>query len=145
MVLQKLIITHYNPHKAKLLMIGVLQLRKTLLTLSVTLTGKNIEPVTTAKDLGIHIDNGLNYNDHINKISSSCICKLIMMNRIKKNLLDKKTILLLIHSFGFIINYVTALQYGVCYCSSVWSNTSKRNIKKLQHLQNFAANELSLA
>ena len=55
--------------------------------------------------------------------------KLIMINRIKY-LLDKKTILLLIHSFVF---------NKLLYCSSVWSNTSKKNIKKLQLLQNFAA------
>ena len=118
MVLQKLNIT--QP--------GVPQLTKTLPTLSVTLMGKNIEPVTTAKDLGVHIDHSLNYNNHINKISSSCIYKLIMINRIKY-LLDKKTILLLIHSFVF---------NKLLYCSSVWSNTSKKNIKKLQRLQNFA-------
>ena len=62
--------------------------------LSVSLMGKIIEPVTMAKDLGVYIDNSLNYNDHITKISSSCIYKLIMINRIK-HLLDKKTILLL--------------------------------------------------
>ena len=89
-----------NPDKTKLLVIGVPQFTKTLPPLSVTLMGKIIEPVTTAKDLGVYIDNSLNYNDHINKISSSCIYKLIMINRIK-HLLDKKTILLLIHSFVF--------------------------------------------
>ena len=26
-----------------------------------------------------------------------------------------------------------------CYCSSVWANSSKRNLKKLQRVQNFAA------
>ena len=52
-----------------------------------------------------------------------------MINRIKY-LLHKKTILLLIHSFVF---------NKLLYCSSVWSNTSKKNIKKLQLLQNFEA------
>ena len=118
-----------NPDKTKLLVIGVPQLTKTLPTLSVTLMGKKIEPVTTAKDLGIYIDKSLNYNDHINKISSSCIYKLIMINRISY-LLDRKSLLLLIHSFVF---------NKLLYCSSVWSNTSKKNIKKLQLLQNFAA------
>ena len=89
-----------NPDKTKLLVIGVPQLTKTLPTLSVTLMGKKIEPVTTAKDLGIYIDKSLNYNDHINKISSSCIYKLIMINRISY-LLDRKSLLLLIHSFVF--------------------------------------------
>ena len=100
-----------NPDKTKLLVIGVPQLTKTLPPLSVTLMGKIIEPVTTAKDLGVYIDNSLNYNDHINKISSSCMYKLIMINRMKY-LLDKKTILLLIHSFVF-NNYFIVLQYGV--------------------------------
>ena len=113
-----------NPDKS--LVIGVPQLTKTLPPLSVTLMGKIIEPVTTAKDLGVYIDNSLNYNDHINKISSSCIYKLIMINRMKY-LLDKKTILLLIHSFV------------LHYCSSVWSNTSNKNVEKLQLLQTFAA------
>ena len=90
-------------------MVGVPQLTKTLPPLSVTLIGKIIEPVTTAKDLGVYIDNSLNYNDHINKISSSCIYYLIMINRIKY-LLDKKTILLQIHFFVF---------NKLLYCSSV--------------------------
>ena len=82
-----------NLDKTKLLVIRGPQLTKTLPTLSVTLMGKNIEPVITAKDLGVYIENSLNYNDHMNKISSSCIYKLIMINHIKY-LLDKKTILL---------------------------------------------------
>ena len=110
-------------------MIWVTQLTKTLPPLFVTLTDKIIESVTTAKDLGVYIDNSLNYNDHINKISSSCIYKLIMINPIKY-LLDKKTILLLIHSFAF---------NKLLYCSLVGSNTSNKNIKKLKFLQNFAA------
>ena len=118
-----------NPDKTKLLVIGVTQLTKTLPPLSITLMGKIIEPVTTAKELRVYIDNSLNYNDHINKISSSCIFKLIMINRMKY-LLDKKTILLLIHSFVF---------NKLLYCSSVWSNTSNKNIKKLQLTQHFAA------
>lgn len=89
-----------NPDKTKLLVIGVLQLTKTLLPLFVTLMGKIIEPVTTAKDLGVYINNSLNYHDHINKISSSSIYELIMINRIKY-LLDMETIPLLIHSFVF--------------------------------------------
>ena len=52
-----------------------------------------------------------------------------MINRMKY-LLDKKTILLLIHSFVF---------NKLLYCSLVWSNTSNKNIEKLQLLQNSAA------
>jgi len=65
-----------NRDKTKLLEIGVPQLTNILPLLSVTIMGKIIEPVTTAKDLGVYIDNSLNYNDHINNISWSCIFKL---------------------------------------------------------------------
>ena len=58
--------------------------------------------------------------------------KVIEINRIK-HLLDKKTFLLLMDYFIF---------SKLFYCSTVWSNTSKSNIEKLQLVQNFAARVL---
>ena len=55
--------------------------------------------------------------------------QLVQIGRIK-HLLDKKTLLLLINSF---------VSSKLFYCSSVWGNTSKRNLHKLQLVQNFAA------
>ena len=55
--------------------------------------------------------------------------QLVQIGRIK-HLLDRKTLLLLINSFVFSKRF---------YCSSVWGNTSKRNLHKLQLVQNFAA------
>ena len=46
-----------------------------------------------------------------------------------KHLLDRKTLLLLINAFVF---------SKLFYCSTVWSNTSKTNVKRLQLVQNFA-------
>ena len=45
-------------------------------------------------------------------------------------MLDKKTLLLLLNAFIF---------SRLFYCSTVWSNTSKSNLKKLQLVQIFAA------
>ena len=95
--------------------------------------GKEITPVTVAKDLGIYIDQSLTYNDHITKPASNCLHKLIQINRIK-HLLDKKTLILLMNCFIF---------SKLLYCSTVWSNTSRSNIKKLQLVQNFAARIVS--
>ena len=53
----------------------------------------------------------------------------MQINRIK-HLLDKETLLLLINAFVF---------SKLFYCSTVWSNTSKSNVRKLQRVQNFAA------
>ena len=55
--------------------------------------------------------------------------KLTQINRIK-HLLDKKTLLLLLNAF---------IVSRLFYCLTVWSNTSKSNLKKLQLVHNFAA------
>ena len=52
-----------NPDKTKLLVIGVPQLMRTLPSIPlVKLFGKEIEPVTVTKDLGVMIDSFLSYN-----------------------------------------------------------------------------------
>ena len=90
--------------------------------------GKTIVHVSVAKDLGIYIDQSLTYNYRITKTVSTCLQKLVQINRIK-HLIDKSTLLLLL---------VSSLVFSkLYYCSSIWSNTSKRNIKKLQLIQNF--------
>ena len=91
--------------------------------------GIEITPVAVAKDLGIYIDQSLTYNDHVTKNASNCLHKLIQISRIK-HLLDRKTLILLMNCFVF---------SKLLYCSTVWSNTSRSNIKKLQLVQNFAA------
>ena len=90
--------------------------------------GKEIKPVTVAKDLGVIIDSSLSFNEHATKTVSDCLHRLIRINRIK-DLLDRKTLLSLINAFVF---------SKLFYCSSVGSNTSKTNVKRLQLVQNFA-------
>ena len=90
--------------------------------------GKTIVHVSVAKDLGIYIDQSLTYYYHITKTVSTCLQKLVQINRIK-HLIDKSTLLLLL---------VSSLVFSkLYYCSSIWLKTSKRNIKKLQLIQNF--------
>ena len=57
--------------------------------------GKTLEPVPVAKDLGMHLDLHLSYDDHISKLSStSCINKLCQISRVKESF-DKKPLILL--------------------------------------------------
>ena len=90
--------------------IGVPQLLRRLTAVSVHILGKTVTPVTVAKDLGIYIDQSLTYNDHITKIVSNWLHKLIQINRIKQ-LIDTNTLRLLLGSFFFSKLYE---------CSSVW-------------------------
>ena len=67
---------------------------------SATMLEIQIKPVTAAKDLGVHIDCHLNFNEHITKTASDCMFKLTRVNRIK-HLLDKKNIDLSCNCFHF--------------------------------------------
>ena len=95
---------------------------------SVSFMGKTLTSVDSARDLGVIIDSHLPYDSHISYLVSSCLSKLVQINRVKKRF-DKDILMLIISSLVF---------SKMFYCSSVWSNTSNNNIKKLQFIQNFA-------
>ena len=65
---------------------------------------------------------------YCNTITSVTSCCLSHINRVK-HLLDRNTLL----------NVISALVLAIYYCSSVWSSATKKNINKLQNVQNFAA------
>ena len=76
----------------------------------------------------MHIGCYLKFNEHITKTASDCMFKLMRVNRIK-HLLDQSTLMYLINVFVF---------FKLFYCSTVWSNTSTENIRKLLLVQNCA-------
>ena len=115
-----------NPEKTKMLILGT---RQMLEQVPETILGENITPVAVAKDLGMILDSCLSYDEHIASVVSSCIAGLGQISRVK-HIFDRKTLILIINSLIFSKMY---------YCSAVWSNTSQRNIEKLQAVQNFAA------
>ena len=117
-----------NLDKTKILTVGVTQLLQKLPSFNRTLFDKELTPVPVVKDLGVLLDTCLSYNEHITKTALNCFLKLKQINRIK-HLLVRKTLLSVINSFAF---------SKLLYCSTVWSNTSNRNISKLQKVQNFA-------
>ncbi len=95
----------------------------------ILLLGKKLFPVTSATDLGVTLDSGLTYDEHVTKLVFSCVGSLCQINR-ARHLFDMKTLILLINALVFSKLY---------YCSTIWSNSSKKNIAKLQKVQNFAA------
>ena len=118
-----------NPDKTKFMLIGTRQLMSShSVVLFATFMGRTLTPVDSARDLGVIMDSHLTYDSHISYLVSSCLSKLVQINRVKKSF-DKDILTLIISSLVF---------SKMFYCSSVWSNTSKNNIKKLQLIQNFA-------
>ena len=118
-----------NPEKTKYLIIGTRQLMSKLpANISVNFLGKSLKPAVSAKDLGVTLDSHLTYDNHISQLVSSCMNKLCQINR-AKNSFDTKTLSEIIKSL---------VVSKMLYCSTMWSNTSASNVKKVQSIQNFA-------
>ena len=112
-----------NPDKTRFMLIGTRQLMSShSVDFSISFMGRTLTPVDSARDLGVIIDSHLTYDSH-----SSCLSKIVHINRVKKSFV-KDILMLIISSLVF---------SKMFYCSSVWSNTSNNNIKKLQLIQNF--------
>ena len=95
----------------------------------VTLLSKEILPSCSAKDLGVIVDSHLSFDEHVTEVVSKCIGSLCQINRVK-HLFDSSTLVTIINSLVF---------SKLFYCSSMWASTTKKNIARLQKVQNFAA------
>ena len=103
-------------------MVDVPQLLRQLPPFTISMLGKEIAPVHVAKDLGVYIDQYLNYNQPINKTVSSCFHKLRQISR-RKHLLDTKTLILLIQYFVFSKMFY-CLQSGQILVKEMYINCS---------------------
>ena len=111
------------------MLIGTKQMiSKHSVNFTVSFIGKTLMAVESARDLGLYIDLRLTYDTHISHLVSSSLTKLVQINRVKY-CFDRETLVLIITTLVF---------SKMPYCSTVWSNTSSKNIQKLQLIQNFA-------
>ena len=67
------------------------------------------------------MDCNLTYDEHITQLTSKCIGSLCQINRVKY-LFDRRTLITIINSLVF---------SKLLYCSSVWANTTNKNIELL--------------
>ena len=98
-----------------------------------SLLGKDTSPVQSAKDLRVILDSNLTFDDHIKTTVSEYIARLAQICRVK-HCLDRTSLLTAINALVFSKLY---------YCSNVWANTTEKNIRKLQAVQNFACRIVS--
>ena len=101
--------------------------------LSITLLSKKIISSKSAKNLGVTMDCSLTCDEHVTEVTSKCRGSLCQINRVNY-LFDRRTLITAINSLVF---------SKLLYCSSVWANTTKKNIELLQTVQNFAARIVS--
>ena len=89
--------------------------------LSITLLSKETTSSKSAKNLGVFIDCNLTYDEHVTQLTSKCISSLCQINRVKY-LFDRRTLITIINPLVF---------SKLLYCSSVWANTTKKNIENM--------------
>ena len=89
-----------NPDKTKLIVFGSRQMTSKLHEFHLSLLGKDISPVQSARDLGIILDPNLTFDNHITTSVSECIGRLAQINRVK-HCLDKNSLLAVIHAVVF--------------------------------------------
>ncbi len=97
--------------------------------LSIQLGSSNITPPKTARNLGIVIDDKLNFSDHITKTAWSCRFALYNIKKVRPFLSEHATQLL-----------VQALVVSrLDYCNALLAGLPASSIKPLQLIQNTAA------
>ena len=122
-----------NPGKTKLIFFGTRQLLSKVSHIRVPFLDQELTPVSSVKDLGITLDSYLNFNDRVNTLTSSLLSMLCQISRVR-NLFTKPVLSTILNSLIF---------SKLFYCSTVWADTSKENLHKLQLVQNFAARVLT--
>ena len=109
------------------MLFGTRQLVSKLPDVTVSFLGQQLCPV------GVTLDSGLTFNNHISSLSSSLLSSLCQISRVH-HLFSKEVLYIMINSVVF---------SKLFYCSAVWAGTYKQNIHKLQLMQNFAARILT--
>ena len=124
-----------NAAKTELMVIGdrtTLQTATTELT-GVQFLGEILQPVPTAKNLGVVFDSRLCFEPHIDVIVAKCFGILIGLMH-AKHLIPASV-------FATIVNAL--VMSHVRYCSQVFGCANKTALKRLQKVQNFAARVIS--
>ena len=103
-------------------------LKFTIPTLTIS-SNTTIQPVSSARNLGIIFDSNLSFSDHISYISKSCFSHIRDLRRIR-NTLDHKTACTIATSL---------IHSKLDYCNSLYLNISNQQLNRLQLILNSAA------
>ena len=90
--------------------------------------GKDIQFVDTARCLGVHTDNSLNWDKKIKSVAMSFSAKLSQLKRMK--FLQRKVLEEI---------YYKSVMAGVVYCISVWGNCATAKLNEIERIHKRAA------
>ena len=117
-----------NSDKTEFILFGTQQQLSKVDDISLHISGETIRPTDHVRNLGFIMDNLLKNGSHVNKITSSCYCKLCDIARIRPSLGTKSAQLI-----------VQALVLSnIDYCNSLLASSPWYQLDKLQHIQNMS-------
>lgn len=122
-----------NADKTKFLVICSATVRKKIVLRGTFINDKCIRFVSNARNLGVIVDEELNFDDQINKITSSCFQTIYKISRIKYFLRP-------VHLKTLVVSLILS---KLDYCNAVYYGMSSKNLKKMQSVQNAAARLVS--
>ena len=123
-----------NMTKTEFMLIGSRQRLSTLTdSPTITVNDNQVSQVTTAKSLGVTIDNKLDCSSHIDKLTKKVASGIGAIKRIR-HLVPQATLHLI---------YQALIQPHFDYCNIVWGNCGITLLNRIQKLQNRAARVLT--
>ena len=119
-----------NPDKTDLIIIGTKQQRNKVINhFPVKLLGSDTFPSDTVRNLGVIFDSDFNFRQHISQVCKSCFYHIRDLRRIRRHI-----------SISTAKTISTALiSSRLDYCNSLLNNIAKRDLAKLQRVQNCLA------
>ena len=128
-----------NPGKTKLIVLGSRQMTSKFHEFRLSLLGKDISPVQSAKDLGVILDWNLTFDDHIKTTVSECIARLAQISRVK-HCLDRTSLLTAINALVF-VSCTTARTSGQIPQRKIYGN---RRLCRTLHVESSVVRESTI-
>ena len=118
-----------NESKTELIVFGKKQHLDNCPITSITIGEATILPSPTVRNLGVHLDAQLNFSVHIDKVRASCTYQIHRAWAIRKFITHDAAVRLML----------ATVMSRLDYCNSVLIDLPKKEIQKLQRVQNAAA------
>ena len=112
-----------------MIVFGTPQQRSQLPPPGLTFGGEPLAQSECVKDLGVWLDCGLTFSNHVDEAVNKCRRALGQVSRVR-HLMDRKTAKIVVESL--------ALSH-LDYCASLLGGTSKENLTKMQRAMNYGA------
>ena len=121
-----------NPDKTDLIIIGTKQQRNKVINhFPVKLLGSDTFPSDTVRNLGVVFDSDFNFRQHIAQVCKSCFYHIRDHRRIRRHIS--------ISTAKTISKTKALISSRLDYCNSLLNNIAKRDLAKLQRVQNCLA------